>query len=210
MGRHAKRNRSAVSQMARGNWVDPVRTNQRGLAGGQIPGRNEPSVRAQRSVAFWITLGGTKYTSDGAGLCQFVNSPSLSGSGDVVDYQDTWDEYRVLAIQWHVMAVGQNTGNGLFYVDDADTTLPTKAEAEQKYDKVLPFNSSNWSSTKKFDWKAQSLTDLDYVSTASSSAKTYAALKCYSDATNYGSAATTAEITVVPSMYVEFRGVGGA
>ncbi len=175
-----------------------------------VPGKNKPSVRGQNTWRQWISLPGVKVTSAAStGVVNTANAPALSSYANISSVQSQYDEFRCLGIQWLVVPLGANSGTLLLYVDDADASAPTQTKTEMRYDKIMVLNSSNSKAIQKFEWRAQNLIDLGWLSTASASSSTFASLKMYGNLATYETPASTDVVVVMPSLLIEFRGMGG-
>ncbi len=177
-----------------------------------LPGPGAPSTGAQKIVAAQLPGSSTLINTQATTGLLSTNtlSPSLSALNKTSNWQAVFDEYRILGVDFHIIAMGANAGVTQFLVDDEDATSNNATFFEARPDrKVVNNHVSSPYSRAEFHWRAQDLEDLEWRSTYSDNAFVPAALKFYSSLSEY---ATPASITglyhVYYTMHVEFRGVG--
>lgn len=179
------------------------------LATALAPGSGKPSIPGQVKVGMWLSTAPVKISCNGSGDIATTYTPTLATLSGVTSYQGVYDEYRITAIKFHILAVGSNAGMTAFFIDDADANNPTQGQAWSRRPVVLPNNHINPDCRRTLKYRSQNMTDLTFLSTATQSTFAFAALKVYTDNAYYGTAAAAASMwTVWAEVFVEFRGIG--
>lgn len=180
------------------------------LANRLIPGSGKPSDPAQIVVQQKLSGPGVLISSQAttALLNQGYITPSLSGLNQASSWKGIYDEFRLIAVEYHIEAVGLNNGVTKFVVDDSEASTPSRSWIENRAGHVVSNNSCAANSHKVIKYRAQDLEDLKWQGTYSSATYTPFALKMYTDATYFG---TTPSVNLFYVWWVgtfQFRGIG--
>ena len=189
----------------------------RKLAYALIPGPPGPSAPNQMKSMQWFNCSPQSVTyAGGTVLANNVVGASANFYAWASQFQNVWEEYRVLQANFFVHAVLAQSGFAKIYLDESDATPPTASSAGTKFsDGLVAMNAlAAIYDNKKgvhYHWRAEDLTDLAYLKTSSVSTNAVPVyLKFYSDA-NYGQSATSGIAFLVEvQLLIEFRGPGGS
>jgi hypothetical protein len=116
-----------------------------------------------------------------------------------------YEEYRIVRVKF-MFKCFSSTNPGLLthWVDEKQSAAPTLAEAAVK--SKLQFSASS-PSPHVLTWTAQDPLDLQYIDIGTTNV-TVCTYKVYSDNAAYGSSiVATAYGTIVPTYYIQFRGL---
>ena len=190
---------------------------QRKLAYALIPGPPGPSAPNQMKSLQWYNCSPQSVTySGGTVLANNVVGASPNFYAWASQFQNMWEEYRVLQANFFVHAIQAVAGLAKIYLDESDATPPTASSAGTKFsDGLVALNAlgSIYNNKKgvKYHWRAEDLTDLVYLKTSSVSTNAVPVyLKFYSDA-NYGCVTSSGLAFLVEvQLLIEFRGPGGS
>jgi len=136
-----------------------------------------------------------------------ISPPSTVGSWNT-RFRDSYAEYRSIAAEIEIRAVGIYTGETVFFLNEGPALgTPTTSEASQRPSKLVNNNTQILSSNNKIRWKASDFTDLTFLSTSTGYNPFHYYL--YTDAANYGSPVTATMLWIVRgTVTVQFRGIG--
>jgi len=180
------------------------------LAGRLIPGSGSPSDPAQIVVQQRISGPGILISTQAATalLSQGYITPSLSALNSATSWKGIYDEFRLVAVEYHIQAVGLNNGITKFVVDDSEASSPSLSWIENRMGHMVSNNSCAPNSHKVIKYRAQDLEDLKWQGTYSAATYTPFALKMYTNATNMG---TTPSVNLFYIWWIgtfQFRGIG--
>lgn len=151
-------------------------------------------------------------TSAGGALTTVTNVSSSLITGFSTRFGSTYDQYRILSCDIHVMgndaAVPISTAGTIISIwwDEKSTSAATFTESQERVAKRIYSNSgAGPAAVCDMHWSVKDISDLGF--NAIGTAVTVANLKYYTD-TNYGSSATSRIVGVAfPLLRVEFKGI---
>jgi len=145
-------------------------------------------------------------------LAQAV-SPSLSGSvPGQAGFVSSYDEFRIVGITFKYIpaATTPSAGMGLLklYLDDSDATAPTATTAASRGGHDLTPAASNAKSYRTIKYRCENFADLTWLECSTQAAYTPCSLKAYytTGAVAYNSSDLG---WVIPTLHIQFRGIGG-
>lgn len=127
----------------------------------------------------------------------------------ISDYASVWEEYIVRAVHWRVRSTGTQIGTLKFYIDEADNSAPTATTAKKHVGWLMRCQAASGDYHQE-KWIAKDTNDEKWVATSNTS-NFIVALKCYSNASDYGLTGTTEMVAHIDAVVcVQFRTQGGA
>ncbi len=174
-----------------------------------VPGSSAPSNPQQHVVKMRVPIAPILYAAT-AGNLAVSRSISLSAAQQVASYQNTFDEFRIVAADIHVQSTTIDTnGVAKIWLDENDGSTPSAAQAASKEAKIIGLSPNSMNAIAKFHWRCQDLADLPWFSMASGTANVPVTVKMYSTPATYGASTTNYTMFVDVILTCEFRGIGG-
>lgn len=134
-------------------------------------------------------------------------SPPSQVSGWSTRFGSTFDEYRVIAADIELHAVGIYAGQTAFFISELALGTPTNLEASERQVKLLNNNNQVWRrSTNVIHWRATDTNDIQFQTiTAGFNGMHY---YVYTDNANFGAPTSVTQLWIVrPYLTIEFRGI---
>lgn len=177
-----------------------------------VPGSGEPSEPSQIVHTMMLQYPTTVVSTDAGGNIATAFSPSIGGLTQFSSYQGTYDEGRIIGIDFKVQAAASNAGCSKFQIDDSDSTNPTTASMNAKRHYLLNNNHLGPKSSRIFRYRCEDLEDLKFLDMATGSGAgiyTPCSLKIYTDQAVLNSPNSQKLWIIEAVLTVQFRGIGG-
>ncbi len=121
-------------------------------------------------------------------------------------FANTFDEYRVLAVRYHLESLGPSTGITRVWFEEKNVNLPTFEESRQQTILSSLKNTNAVQQRTSWHWEARDLLDLEFVDI--SVTKNPVFFQVYSDATNYGAPIVATPLWLLHAeLLIEFKGI---
>lgn len=119
-------------------------------------------------------------------------------------FGSTFDEYRILKVNYQLTPLAQSTGLAVCFFDEKLNANPTANESQERSAVRMPL--SNTRAPMHMTWKAKDLLDLQYTAIGVDVAPAF--FKVYSSNALWGSSVAATQVLLVePSFQIEFRGL---